>query len=377
MADAVECVVVGAGVVGLATARRLALDGREVVVLEAEGGIGTGTSSRNSEVIHAGIYYEPGSLKGRLCVAGKLALYDYCSSRGVPHRRLGKLIVATTEAEVPTLAELKARAAGNGVLDLEDMDGRDARLLEPELRCVRALLSPSTGIVDSHALMLAYQGEAEDRGAAFAFRSPLLAARATRHGFRLAVGDGTGGRSEIDCAVLINSAGLQALAVARRIEGLPPTQIPPSHFLKGNYFTLAGRPPFARLIYPVPVPGGAGTHVTIDLAGQVRFGPDTQPVETLDYAVDPARADSFYAAIRRYYPGLRDGALQPGYAGIRPRLGTDARAARDFLIQGPAEHGVPGLVNLFGIESPGLTASLAIAEAVAHALAGDNRALSR
>ena len=229
--------------------------------------------------------------------------------------------------------------------------------------------SPSTGIVDSHALMLAYQGDAEDRGAVLACRSPLLAARVTNQGFRLTVGDATGGRTEIDCAVLVNSAGLQALDVARCIDGLPPAQIPPGHFLKGNYFTLAGKPPFSHLIYPVPVPGGAGTHVTIDLAGQVRFGPDTEPVETLDYAVEPRRADSFYAAVRRYYPGLRDGALQPGYAGIRPRLGADARAAWDFVLQGPAAHGVPGLVNLFGIESPGLTASLAIGEAVTKTLA--------
>ena len=368
MADAIECVVVGAGVVGLAVARRLARDGREVVVLEAEGGIGCGTSSRNSEVIHAGIYYAPGSLKGRLCVAGKLALYDYCRSHGVPHKRLGKLIVATTEAEIATLADLKARAAGNGVGDLVYLDDAEARRLEPELHCVRALLSPSTGIVDSHALMLAYQGDAEDHGAALAFRSPLLAARVTNHGFRLGVGDGAGGLNEVDCAVLVNSAGLQALDVAHRIDGLPPARIPPGHYLKGNYFTLPGRPPFSRLIYPVPVPGGAGTHVTIDLGGQVRFGPDTQPIDRLDYDVDPRRADSFYAAVRRYFPRLRDGALQPGYAGIRPRLGADARDAWDFVIQGPAEHGVPGLVNLFGIESPGLTASLAIADAVARAL---------
>jgi L-2-hydroxyglutarate oxidase LhgO len=370
MADAVECVVVGAGVVGLAVARRLAVEGREVVVLEAEGSIGNGTSSRNSEVIHAGIYYPPGSLKGRLCVAGKLALYEYCRSHGVAHKQVGKLIVATTEAEVPTLADLKSRAAGNGVFDIEYLEGREAIALEPELNCVKALLSPSTGIVDSHGLMLAYQGDAEAHGAVVAFFSPLLSARAGNRGFHLTVGDNAGGKNQIDCEVLIVSAGLQARDVAARIEGLAPAHIPAGHLLKGNYFTLPGKPPFRRLIYPVPVPGGAGTHVTVDLAGQVRFGPDTEPVGRLDYAVDPRRADSFYASIRRYYPGLRDGALQPGYAGIRPRLGADSHAAWDFVIQGPSTHGIRGLVNLFGIESPGLTASLALAEATAQVLAG-------
>ena len=368
MTFAVECVVVGAGVVGLAVARRLALDGREVVVLEAAEGIGTGTSSRNSEVVHAGIYYPHGSLKARLCVAGKHALYDYCASHHVPHKRLGKLIVATEESEVPVLAELKARAAGNGVADLVELDGPEAVQLEPQLRCVRALFSPSTGIVDSHALMLAYQGDAEAHGAALAFHSPLLAARVTNRGFHLAVGDGTGGRTEIECHLLVNAAGLQALDLARRISGLPPTRIPPGHYLKGNYFTLSGKPPFRHLVYPVPVPGGAGTHVTIDLAGQVRFGPDTEAIDRLDYAVDPSRAESFYRAIRRYFPGLADGALQPGYAGIRPRLGKDRAAAWDFTIQGAHEHGIPGLVNLFGIESPGLTASPAIAEMVGEML---------
>ena len=367
MTEQVQCVVVGAGVVGLAIARRLATAGREVIVLEAERSIGNGTSSRNSEVIHAGIYYPPGSLKGRLCVAGKLALYAYCEEHGVPHRRLGKLIVATSEVETPTLAELQQRAIGNGVGDIIALSGAEAMAMEPSLACVAALLSPSTGIVDSHGLMLAYQGDAEAHGAMIAFQSPLLAAAVTDRGFHLTVGDGAGGSSEIACEILVNAAGHGALPLARRISGLAAAHIPAGHLLKGNYFTLAGRPPFSRLIYPVPVPGGAGTHVTIDLAGQVRFGPDTEPVESLDYAVDPARALSFYAAVRRYFPALRDGALQPGYAGIRPKLGAPG-AALDFVIQGPAVHGVPGLVNLFGIESPGLTASLALADLVAERL---------
>jgi L-2-hydroxyglutarate oxidase LhgO len=361
---------VGAGVVGLAVARRLALEGREVIVLEAESTIGTGTSSRNSEVIHAGIYYTPGSLKGRLCVAGKRALYDFCASHRVAHKRIGKLIVATGDEERPTLDDLKRRAEGNGVFDLEPMDGADAIRLEPALRCVAALLSPSTGIVDSHGLMLAYQGDAETHGAMIAFRTRFLSARAGNRGFRVIAGGDGGGMTEIDCELLVNCAGLQAIDIGRRIQGLAPAHIPAGYFLKGNYFTLSGKPPFTRLIYPVPVPGGAGTHVTVDLAGQVKFGPDTEPGAAFDYAVDPSRAASFYAAIRRYFPALRDGTLQPGYAGIRPKLGREQDGGADFMIQGSAIHGVPGLVNLFGIESPGLTSSMAIAEVVARIVAG-------
>lgn len=367
MTERVECVVVGAGVVGLAVARRLACAGLEVIVLEAEATIGTGTSSRNSEVIHAGIYYPPGSLKAKLCVAGKWELYAYCQRHGVSHRRLGKLIVATRAAENATLETLAARARANDVDDLRPLSGAEAMALEPQLTCTAALHSPSTGIVDSHGLMLAYQGEAEDHGAMLAFRSPLERGHVETDGFLLEVGDATGGTSRLACRVLVNAAGHGALPLARRLDGLPPELLPGSYLLKGNYFTLSGKPPFSRLIYPVPVPGGAGTHVTLDLAGQVRFGPDTEAVTGFDYRVDPARAASFYAAIRRYYPQLPDGALQPGYAGIRPKLGHPGSDG-DFLLQGPAEHGISGLVNLFGIESPGLTASLAIAEQVAEKL---------
>ena len=370
MVETIEAVVVGAGVVGLAVARRLARAGREVLVLEAAEAIGTGISSRNSEVVHAGIYYPKDSVKARLCVAGKEALYRYCASRGVAHARLGKLIVATGPDELPLLAALRAAAAANGVEDLEPLDAAATRALEPAVRAAGALLSPSTGVVDSHALMLSLRGEAEDRGAAIAFHAPVLSGH---------VGDGAaGGLLRIDvggaetttlaCRMLINSAGLDAPAVAARFSGLPPGTVPRSHLAKGSYFSLAGRSPFRHLVYPVPVPGGLGTHVTIDLAGRARFGPDVEWVETRDYRVDPARAASFYAAIRRYWPDLPDGALQPDYAGIRPKIVGPGEPAADFAIHGPRDHGIAGLVNLYGIESPGLTAALAIADHVAQLL---------
>jgi L-2-hydroxyglutarate oxidase LhgO len=362
MDDRVDCVVVGAGVIGLAVARKLALSGREVIVIEAEAGIGTGTSSRNSEVIHAGIYYPVDSLKARLCVAGKIALYEYCRSHGVPHQRIGKLIVAVTEAELKTLAQLRNKAAANGVTDLTFLSAAEVKMIEPEIASVGALFSPSTGIIDSHQLMLAYQGEAEAAGAMIAFTSPVTATAVEAGGFRIE----TGGDAPVilHSRWLVNAAGLQARKVGARIHGLDPATVPPGYYLKGNYFTLPGRSPFRHLIYPAPVVGGLGTHVTLDLGGQVRFGPDTEPTAGLDYRVDPARAESFYAAIRRYYPALRDGTLNPGYAGIRPKLGKPGDVA-DFMIQGPAAHGIPGLINLYGIESPGLTASLAIADHVA------------
>lgn len=366
MSDRVDCAVIGAGVIGLAVARKLAQAGREVIVIEAEAGIGTGTSSRNSEVIHAGIYYRAGSLKARLCVAGKLALYDYCQSHGVPHRQIGKLIVAVTEPELETLAQIRDKAAANGVADLTFLSAAEVKMIEPEIACVGALFSPSTGIVDSHQLMLAYQGEAEAAGVMIAFMSPVAEAAAEAGGFRIE----TGGEAPatVNSRWLINAAGLQAREIGARIHGLDPASVPPGYFLKGNYFTLSGRAPFRHLIYPAPVVGGLGTHVTLDLGGQVRFGPDTEPVQEttgpFDYAVDPGRAESFYAAIRRYYPALKDGSLDPGYAGIRPKLGRPGEDA-DFMIQGPSAHGVPGLVNLYGIESPGLTASLPVADAVA------------
>ncbi len=357
--DRVECVVVGAGVVGLAIARRLAQAGLEVVVLEAAEGIGTVTSSRNSEVIHAGIYYPAASLMARMCVAGKHALYDYCRGHGIPHRNCGKLIVATTGSETEKLQSIKAHAEANGVLDMEVLSGEAARELEPALNCDAALLSPSTGIVDSHAFMLALRGDAEAAGAAYAFHAPLLRARAVAGGIELDVGGDA--PMSLECRLLVNAAGLGATAVARGIDGMPIELIPPAYLAKGNYFSCSARAPFSRLIYPVPEPGGLGVHLTLDLAGQARFGPDVEWVDTIDYAVDPARAERFYPAIRRYWPDLPDGALMPSYSGIRPKIVPPAVAKQDFLIQGPRDHGVTGLINLFGIESPGLTSSLAIA----------------
>ena len=395
MDESLDCVVVGAGVVGLAVARALAQAGREVVVLEAAEGIGTETSSRNSEVIHAGIYYPKGSLKARLCVQGKQALYAYCAERGVPHRRCSKLIVATEAAQLATLADIRAKAAANGVSDLTPLSRQEAQALEPEIECVGALLSPSTGIIDSHAFMLALQGDAEHAGAVFAFHSRAARARVVSDGFEIevqtldlqptstgtpgAAASGTAGSSGHESAefsstsiwharTLINAAGLHAPDVAARIEGLDARHVPRAHYARGHYFTLSGRPRFQRLIYPVPQPGGLGVHLTLDLQGQARFGPDLQWVDGIDYTVDPKRADAFYAEVRRYWPALPDGALQPGYAGIRPKLAGPEAPNLDFRIDGPAQHGVPGLVNLLGIESPGLTASLAIGEAVVEAL---------
>ncbi|MDX1541052.1 MAG: NAD(P)/FAD-dependent oxidoreductase [Geminicoccaceae bacterium] len=364
--ERVECVVIGAGVVGLAVARQLALAGREVILLEAADMIGTETSSRNSEVIHAGIYYPTGSLKAETCVAGKQLLYAYCAEHGVAHARCGKLIVATAEEQVPTLDQIKAKAAANGVTDLTWLDPDQVRELEPEVRCVRALLSPSTGIIDSHGLMLAFQGDAEDHGAMVAFNAPLLRGRASERGIELEVGGEAAMGLLAD--VVINSAGLHAPAVARKIDGLDPRHVPEAYFAKGNYYGLAGARPFKRLVYPVPEPGGLGIHVTIDLGGQVRFGPDVEWIERIDYDVDPKRAEVFYDAVRKYYPGLKDGAIEPGYAGIRPKIGPKGAPAADFIVQGPATHGVPGLVNLFAIESPGLTAALALAGEVERAL---------
>lgn len=361
--DSVDCIVVGAGVVGLAIARRLGRAGREVVVVDAAPAIGTSTSSRNSEVIHAGIYYAAGSLMARHCVDGRRALYDYCRDHGVPHRRCGKLIVATTADERAALDGIKARAEANGVDDLAFLDGPEARALEPALQCNAALLSPSTGIIDSHAYMLSLRGEAEDAGAAFAFNAPVIGAE-VRSG-RIVVDVGGGAPMTLGCALLVNAAGLQAPAVARCIDGMPIERIPPAYFAKGNYFSCAARAPFTRLIYPVPEPGGLGVHLTLDLGGQAKFGPDVEWVNEIDYTVDPARAARFYPAIRRYWPGLPDGALAPAFAGIRPKIVPPAVASQDFIIQGPQDHGVAGLINLFGIESPGLTSSLAIADHIA------------
>ncbi len=358
--DKVECVVIGAGVIGLAVARRLAQAGREVILLEAAEAIGTVTSSRNSEVIHAGIYYKAGSLMARMCVGGKRALYQYCLDHGIPHRNCGKLIVATTPKETEKLQSIKAHAEANGVDDLKPLSGIEARALEPALNCEAALLSPSTGIIDSHTYMLALRGDAEDAGAACAFHTPLLHARAA--GGRIELDAGGNAPMSLECRLLVNAAGLGAPAVARSIDGMPIEQIPPAYLAKGNYFSCSARAPFSHLIYPVPEPGGLGVHLTLDMAGQARFGPDVEWVEKVDYTVDPARAERFYPAIRRYWPTLPDGALMPSYSGIRPKIVPPAVATQDFLIQGPREHGVDGLINLFGIESPGLTSSLAIAD---------------
>ena len=366
MTETVECVVIGAGVVGLAVARALARGGREVLVLEKERWIGSETSSRNSEVIHAGLHYPKGSFKARFCVAGRDRLYAYCGERGIPHRRLGKLTVACKEAELPILEGVWRKAQANGVSDLEWVGGNEARAMEPELSCLRAFLSPSTGIVDSHALMLSYQAELEAVGGTVVLRAPVLGGRTDGQGFTLEVGGAE--PMTLDCRLLVNSGGVHAPGLARRIAGIPPASIPPAYFARGVYFTLSGRAPFRRLIYPVPEPGGLGVHLTLDLAGQARFGPDVEWIQGVDYTVDPRRGERFYAAIRSYWPGLRDGALQPGYAGIRPKISGPAEPAADFLVQGPAAHGVAGLVNLYGIESPGLTASLAIADHVASLL---------
>jgi L-2-hydroxyglutarate oxidase LhgO len=360
--EKVECVVIGAGVIGLAVARRLAQAGREVIVLEAAEGIGTVTSSRNSEVIHAGIYYKADSLMARMCVSGKHALYRYCRDHGIPHRNCGKLIVATTAAETEKLQSIRAHAQANGVGDLKTLTGAEARALEPALNCDAALLSPSTGIIDSHAYMLALRGDAEDSGAACAFHTPLLRARVVAHGIELDAGGEA--PMSLKCRLLVNAAGLNAPLLARGIDGMPIELIPPAYLAKGNYFSCSARAPFSHLIYPVPEPGGLGVHLTLDMAGQARFGPDVEWVDHIDYAVDPARAERFYPAIRRYWPTLPDGALMPSYSGIRPKIVPPAVAAQDFLIQGPADHGVDGLINLFGIESPGLTSSLAIADHV-------------
>jgi L-2-hydroxyglutarate oxidase LhgO len=368
--EQLDSVVIGAGVVGLACARALALSGREVVVLEAEAAIGTHTSSRNSEVIRAGIYYPQGSLKARLCVEGRQMLHAFCAEHGVEHRRCGKLIVATHGDQRAALDRLHAQAEANGVGDLVRLAPEAVRELEPEIHCVDALLSPSTGIIDSHGFMLALLGDAEAHGAMLALGSPLLRGRVGGDAIVLEVGGEA--PTTISARTVINSAGLAAQRTAAALAGFPQQRVPPTHYAKGNYYSLSGRTPFSHLIYPVPEPGGLGVHLTLDLAGQGRFGPDVEWLSgtEFDYRVDPKRADRFYAEVRKYWPGLADGSIAPAYAGIRPKLaGLDAPAG-DFVIQGPQVHGVPGLVNLYGIESPGLTASLAIAETVLAMLGG-------
>lgn len=366
MAD-VDCVVLGAGVVGLAVSRALAQHGNEVLLVEAAEGIGTGTSSRNSEVIHAGIYYAPGSLKAALCVAGRPKLYAYCAERGIPHRRIGKFIVSASAEQTQKLKHIAERARRNGVDDLYWLSGTQARAVEPELTCEMALVSPSTGIIDSHALMLALQADAERSGTQCVFHTPFLGGRILASGeFLLSFGGAQ--PMELTATRLVNATGLRAPATARSLSGLPKEAVPQAYFCKGSYFALSHKAPFSHLIYPMPDEAGLGVHFTLDMGGQAKFGPDTEWIDGEDYAVDAARGESFYASVRTYWPGLPDAALIPGYSGIRPKVtGPDSEAA-DFIISGPAMHGVDNLVNLFGIESPGLTACLSIAEAVEAAL---------
>lgn len=363
--ERVDCVVIGAGVVGLAVARRLAQTGREVIVLEAAHSIGTGTSSRNSEVIHAGIYDAPNSLKATLCVRGRQALYAYCERHAIAHRRCGKLIVATDSAQVNALQALQDKACANGISDLQRLTSAQVKTMEPDIVCVAALLSPGTGIIDSHAFMLQLQADAEKAGAVFAFQSAVENGEITPDGIALHV---QGAIEPLLAASVINCAGLQAQQVAACLVGLPAPSIPPLFYAKGNYFSFSGPAHFSHLIYPMPEAGGLGVHLTLDLAGRPRFGPDVQWVSSLDYAVDAGRLATFQNQIRRYWPGVDAGTLQPDYAGIRPKLATPGAPTADFRIDDHTRHGVPGLINLFGIESPGLTAALAIADHVAQSL---------
>lgn len=364
MAEQIECAVIGAGVVGLAVARACARAGWETVVLEPENAFGTATSARNSEVIHAGIYYPPGSLKARLCVPGRDALYAYCETHHVAHQRCGKLIVATQESQIDQLKAIGKRAAVNGVDNLRWLDAAQAGVLEPALHCVAALESPSTGTIDSHGLMLALLGDLEAAGGMLALCSPVAGGQVLpgEEGILLQVGGEA--PSELIAHRVINCAGLQAHLVAATIHGIPTDSIPGVRYAKGNYYALSGKAPFSHLIYPVPEPGGLGVHLTLDLNHQARFGPDVEWIDSIDYHVDPARAQKFYAAIRRYWPALPDDALHPDYAGIRPKLVGPMAPEADFLIQDQHAHGVPGLVNLYGMESPGLTACLAIGREV-------------
>ena len=372
----IEAVVIGAGVVGLACARALAARGIETIILERHDAFGTETSARNSEVIHAGLYYASGSQKAKLCVSGRDALYGFCEDHHVAHQRCGKLVVATDEAQLPKLQALYRQGLANGVTDLRLLDAAEAKAMEPALVCVAALHSPATGIVDSHGLMLALLGEAESRGAALALKSPLQSGEICDGGIVLDIGDSNTNRTRIKAHHVINAAGLHATQVARNIAGFPAPHCPTPHYAKGNYYSLSGRAPFSRLIYPLPEIGGTGVHLTLDLGGQARIGPDVEwlPDDWIDhpeYGVDPRRSDSFYAEVRRYWPALPDDALAPAYCGVRPKVAPPCDPgdpAADFLIQGPQQHGIPGLINLFGIESPGLTSCLAIADAACRAL---------
>lgn len=365
MSERVEAIVIGGGVVGLAVARALSMAGKEVIILEAGTAIGMGTSSRNSEVIHAGIYYPQDSLKARFCVRGKEMLYDFCNSHGVPYKRLGKLIVATSSEQRDSLKAIRAKAAKNGVTDLIWLEEDDVKEKEPNLRATAALLSPSTGIIETHALMLALLGEAEENGAMLALNSPVLSAQISNDGICLDVGGEA--PMSITADIVVNAAGLKAIDLARQIDGFDKNNIPNDYFCKGNYFSLSRKAPFSHLIYPVPEKAGLGVHLTLDMGGQARFGPDVEWLDSgdnIDYNVKPERGEIFYDAIRQYWPDLKEGDLNPDYSGVRPKIQAPGEEAADFMIQGPRAHGVSGFVNLFGIESPGLTSCLAIAEDV-------------
>lgn len=361
--ERIGAVVIGAGVIGLACGRALARRGIETLILERHEVFGTEISARNSEVIHAGLYYPQASLKARFCVEGRRQLYAFCASHGISHRRCGKLVVATSKAQESKLEALMQQGRANGVDDLRLLTAAAAHALEPELQCTAALLSPSTGIIDSHGLMLALLGDAEGDGAVLALNSPVVGGAVGSGGIELEIGGAEPMRLRADRVV--NAAGLSAPAMASCIAGFPSLHVPRAYLAKGNYYSLTGRSPFSHLVYPLPEPGGLGVHFTLDLGGQARFGPDVEWIEAPDYAVDPARAEGFYAEVRRYWPGLAEDALAPAYAGIRPKISGPGEPTADFFIQGPEAHGIPGWINLFGIESPGLTSCLAIADHVA------------
>jgi L-2-hydroxyglutarate oxidase LhgO len=367
MTERLDCAIIGGGVVGLAVARKLAQPGRQVVLFEAEKATGQHTSSRNSEVMHAGIYYPSGSLKARLCVRGRRLLESYCTERGIPWRRIGKLVVAVSGQEIPELEHHLAQAEANGVDDLVWLEPEEVRKLEPVVRCARALSSPSTGLVDSHALMRTLADDARRAGADIVLGTPVVGGELGDGFIDLDVGGGDPGRFRF--ATVVNSAGFSAPAVARSLRGLPAKTIPTAYFARGHYFTVSGASPFRRLVYPVPSKDGLGIHVALDLGGNLRFGPDVSFAETPSYAFDERRVEYFYRAIRTYFPGLADGALQPGFVGVRPKLAPEGAGFVDFVLQGPEAHGIPGLLNLYGIDSPGLTSAMAIAEEVAQRLA--------
>jgi L-2-hydroxyglutarate oxidase LhgO len=367
--EQVDCVVIGAGVIGLAVAREMALQGRETILLERENAFGTITSARNSEVIHAGIYYPKDSLKATLCVEGNRLLYEYCRDHQVATKAYGKLIVASDEKQIDDLQAIFYKAQQNGVPQIKLITGQGANSLEPNLNCYAAILSSTTGIVDSHGYMLSLLGGFEDAGGMIAYQSPLIAAKPignnARYGYELDIGGA--GAMRIQTKLLINCAGLSAPAVAQKIEGLGDHNIPKAYFAKGNYFSLSGKSPFNHLIYPIPEPGGLGVHLTLDMGGQAKFGPDVEWLnvegeDQIDYKVDAKRGDDFYQAVRRYWPDLKDGALQPDYSGVRAKIVPPNAPAGDFCFDGPRQHQMEGLYNLYGFESPGLTSSLAIAK---------------